>query len=243
MTGTAETQTANAAGVPAWRRDFREGFLAMLPLWAGAIPSGMAYGVAARAVGVGALDAQIMSLTVFTAAGQITAISLVGSGSTLVSTFITVLAVNAQIPLLGMAAARQLQPTLFQRLQLSLLLTDGAFGIAAAREPLRHYVLVGSGLSMYLGWNIGTAIGLTAGGALGDPAGSGLDFVVPLSFLAVLVPLIRDRATVTTVAVAAAVAVAVLQVAPIGVAILAAGVAGSIAGMYVSRSNPEGARS
>ena len=243
MTGTAETQVTNAASVPTWRRDFREGFLAMLPLWAGAIPSGMAFGVAARAVGIGALDAQIMSLTVFTAAGQITAVSLVGSGSTLVATLITVLAVNAQVPLLGMAAARQLQPSLIQRLQLSIFLTDGAFGIAAAREPLRHYVLIGAGLSMYLGWNIGTAIGLTAGEALGDPARSGLDFVVPLSFLAVLVPLIRDRATVTTVAVAAAVAVAVLQIAPIGVAILAAGVAGSIAGVHASRSNPEGADS
>lgn len=212
----------------------------MLPLWTGAIPSGIAYGVAARAVGIGALDAQVMSLTVFTAAGQITAISLIGTDSTLVATIVTVLAVNAQIPLLGMAAARQLRPTLFQRLQLSLLLTDGAFGIAAARQPLRHYVLIGAGVAMYLGWNIGTALGLTAGGGApsgpGDPAASGLDFVVPLSFLAVLVPLIRDRATVVAVASAALVAIAVLQVAPIGVAILAAGVAGCVAGVYLSRT-------
>jgi len=206
----------------------------MLPLWAGAIPSGLAYGIAARAVGIGALDAQLMSLTVFTAAGQITAVSLIGSDSALVATVVTVMAVNAQIPLLGMAAARQLRPSLFQKLQLSLLLTDGAFGIAAARAPLRHYVLIGAGLSMYLGWNIGTALGLSAGGAVGDPAGSGLDFVVPLSFLAVLVPLIRDRAAIATVLAAAFVALIVLQFAPIGVAVLAAGVAGSAAGMAVS---------
>ncbi len=207
----------------------------MLPLWAGAIPSGVAYGVAARAVGIGALDAQLMSLTVFTAAGQITAVSLIGSDSTLVATFITVMAVNAQIPLLGMAAARQLRPTLFQKMQLSLLLTDGAFGIAAAREPLRHYVLIGAGLSMYLGWNIGTALGLTAGNAIGDPARSGLDFVVPLSFLAVLVPLIRDRSTIATTLTAALVAVAIVQIAPIGVAVLSAGITGSVVGMTISR--------
>jgi predicted branched-subunit amino acid permease len=218
-----------------WRSQFHEGFMAMLPLWAGAIPSGIAYGVAARAVGVGALDAQIMSLTVFTAAGQITAISLIGEGGRLITTFVTVMAVNAQIPLLGIAAARHLHPTRFQKLQLSLLLTDGAFGIAAARQPLRHYVLVGAGASMYLGWNIGTALGLTAGGAIGDPTSSGLDFVVPLSFLAVLVPLIRDRSTVMTVLAAAAVAVIVVQFAPIGVAILAAGIAGSAVGIATSR--------
>lgn len=212
----------------------------MLPLWAGAIPSGIAYGVAARAVGIGALDAQVMSLTVFTAAGQLTAVSLVGSDSTFLATFITVMAVNAQIPLLGIAAARQLHPKIFQKLQLSLFLTDGAFGIAAAREPLRHYVLVGAGVSMYLGWNIGTALGLTAGGAVGNPASSGLDFVVPLSFLAVLVPLIRDRSAVATVLTAALVAIAVLQIAPIGFAVLAAGVAGSIAGVTTSRQTSGG---
>ena len=232
---------AGSPSTPDWRNQFCEGFVAMLPLWAGAIPSGIAYGVAARAVGVGALDAQIMSLTVFTAAGQITAVSLLGEESTLVATFITVMAVNAQIPLLGIAAARQLRPTLFQKIQLSLLLTDGAFGIAAAREPLRHYVLVGAGVSMYLGWNIGTAIGLTAGGAVGDPASSGLDFVVPLSFLAVLVPLIRDRSTVVTVVTAAIIAVVVLQFAPIGVAVLSAGIGGSAVGMAMSNRGSSGA--
>ena len=232
---------AGRSATMSWRQQFREGFVAMLPLWAGAIPSGIAYGVAARAVGVGALDAQVMSLTVFTAAGQITAISLLAEESTLVATFITVMAVNAQIPLLGVAAARQLRPTLFQKMQLSLLLTDGAFGIAAAREPLRHYVLVGAGVSMYLGWNIGTALGLTAGGAVGDPASSGLDFVVPLSFLAVLVPLVRDRSAVVTILAAAIIAIVVLQVAPVGVAVLSAGIGGSAAGIAVSSHGPSGA--
>ena len=207
----------------------------MLPRWAGAIPSGIAYGVAARAVGVGALDAQIMSLTVFTAPGQITAVSLLGSDSTLIATFIRVMAVNAQMPLLGIAAARQIRPTRFQKSHFALMLTDAAFGIASARQPLRHYVLVGAGVSMYIGWNAGTALGVTAGGAMGDLAGSGLDFVIALSFLAVLVPLIRDRSTVATVLAAAIVAVAGFQVAPIGIAVLAAGLVGSIVGVMVAR--------
>lgn len=233
--------SAEAADKPSnspWQEDLREGFLAMLPLWAGAIPSGIAYGVAARAVGIGVIDAQILSLTVFSAAGQLTAVSLVDSDSSLIAIFVTVMAVNAQIPLLGIAAARQLRPTFFQKTQLSVLLTDGAFGVAAAREPLRHYVLAGAGISMFLGWNIGTALGLTAGEAIGDPASSGLDFVVPLSFLAVLVPLVRDRPAVATVLTAAVVAIATLQFAPIGVAVLAAGLAGSIAGMTFSNHSP-----
>jgi predicted branched-subunit amino acid permease len=216
------------------RAQFVEGFVAMLPLWSGAIPAGIAYGVAATSAGIGDLEAQLMSLLVFTAAGQLTAVSLIDAGSSLVATLITVTVVNAQLPLLGIVVARQLKPTNLERAQLSLLLTDAAFGIAASREPLRHYVLVGAGLSMYLGWNIGTAIGLTTGKALGDPAEIGLDFVVPLAFLAVLVPLVRNRPAIATVVTAALVALVMLQVAPLGVAILVAGAAGSAVGVALS---------
>lgn len=231
--------TQAATRIDARRSDFVEGFVAMLPLWSGAIPSGIAYGVAATSVGIGAFEAQLMSLIVFTAAGQITAVSLIDAGSSLLTTLITVMVVNAQFPLLGIAAARRLRPSLGQRAQLSLLLTDAAFGIAAAREPLRHYVLVGAGASMYLGWNIGTALGLTVGNAFGDPRAIGLDFVVTLSFLAVLVPLIKARPELATVVVATLVAVAVLQFAPVGVAILAAGAVGSLVGAVLgSRTRP-----
>lgn len=216
------------------RAEFVEGFVAMLPLWSGAIPSGIAYGVAARAVGMGAFDAQLMSLIVFSAAGQITAVSLIDAGSGLAATLVTVLAVNAQLPLLGIAATRQLRPTGVQRLQLSAMLTDGAFGVAATREPFRHYVLIGAGFSMYLGWNIGSAIGLTAGNALGDPTSVGLDFVVTLSFLAVLAPLMRSRAALGTVVIAAAIALLMLQFVPVGLAILAAGGGGAAAGVLLA---------
>jgi 4-azaleucine resistance transporter AzlC len=223
--------------------EFVEGFVAMLPLWSGAIPSGIAYGVAARAVGMSAFDTQLMSLIVFSAAGQITAISLIDAGSTLAATLVTVLAVNAQLPLLGIAAARQLRPSGMKRLQLATMLTDAAFGIAATREPFRHHVLVGAGFSMYLGWNLGTAVGLAAGNAFGDPSRIGLDFVVTLSFLAVLVPLVRSRAAAVAVFVSAAIALLMLQFTPVGVALLAAGAGGAFAGAMAANIDAPDRRS
>jgi len=49
-------------------RAFRRGFLAMAPLWVGAVPVGIAYAVAARAAGLGTGETQLMSAVVFSAA-------------------------------------------------------------------------------------------------------------------------------------------------------------------------------
>ena len=62
----------------------------------------------------------------------------------------------------------------------------------------------------------------------------GLDFVVTLSFLAVLVPLVRTRATLLVVAVAALATALLIGVVPSGIAVLGAGLAGCVAGALAS---------
>jgi hypothetical protein len=59
---------------------FAQGFPAMLPLWTGAIPVGIAYGAAAREAGLSLAETQLMSLTVFSAAAQMSAVALIGAG-------------------------------------------------------------------------------------------------------------------------------------------------------------------
>ena len=46
----------------------------------GAIPSGIAYGVAAHGAGLGPGETQLMSLVVFSAAAQVGAVALLGAG-------------------------------------------------------------------------------------------------------------------------------------------------------------------
>src|SRR5205814_650363 len=79
---------------------FARGFVALLPLWAGAIPSGIAYGVAARSAALGLGETQLMSLVVFSAAAQVGAVSLLGAGAPVAVLIGTALALNAQLPLL-----------------------------------------------------------------------------------------------------------------------------------------------
>src|SRR5919202_3789021 len=201
---------------------FARGFLALLPLWAGAIPAGIAYGVAARTAGLGLGEAQLMSLVVFSAAAQLSAVSLLQAGAPLVVLVATAMALNAQLLLLSLAIGREARPAWAQRLVTAWFLTDGAYGVSAALGPLRLPTLLGAGVSMYLGWNLGTALGSALGQALPDPHGLGIDFVVPLAFLAVLVPLLRTRRALLVALVAAAATLILGRLGPSGLAVLGA---------------------
>ena len=211
---------------------FRRGFVAMLPLWTGAIPSGIAFGVAAHAAGWSPLAAQVMSLTVFAAPAQFVAVER-GTDSSFVLMLATGLALNAHLPLLGLAVAKSCRPKPRQRMLTAWFLTDGAFGIASSLGPLRLPALLGAGVSMYAGWNLGTAIGLVSGSIISG-ATPGLDLVVPLSFAAVLGPMLRGRTEVIVALIAVFVASTVRTFAPAGVAVLAAGAVALLVGQIIT---------
>ena len=230
----AVEQAANrAARQPSGSRTlFLRGFMAMMPMWTGAIPVGLAYGLAARGAGLDAVESQLMSLLVFSAAAQISAVSLLDDGAPTVVLLATTLLLNVQLLLLGLAAGREARPGRLGRLSGAFFLTEGAYAVAAGIGRLTLPSLIGAGASMYVSWNIGTAVGVTVGDAIPDPRGIGIDLVAPLAFLAVLVPLVRTRPAVVTVVVAAGTVLALTQVVPSGVAVLGAGLGGSLAGAW-----------
>lgn len=182
---------------------FRAGFRAMVPLWAGVVPFGAAYAVSARAAGISPLDAQLMSLLVFAGGSQFAAVGLIAAGAgpwTLVS---TTLLINLRHVLYGVVVGASTPLSGARRWLAAHLLTDESFGMHVAHGRGRPAFLIGAGLSLFLVWNLATLAGALLAHALPDPTAIGLDIVFPLAFLALLVPLLRDRATVAVAGVAA----------------------------------------
>ena len=215
--------------------DFWRGYLALLPLWSGAIPAGIAYGVAARSAGLSVLETQTMSLVVFSAAGQLGAVALIAGGASPLTLVGTVMALNLQLVLLGLAVGRQLRLSWPDRLATAWLLTDGAYGVSLGVGPLRLAVLLGAGASMYTSWNVGTLLGAGVGAVLPSPGAFGIDLVAPLSFLAVLVPLVRTRPALLVAAAAGLTAFLLVEIAPGGVTVLGAGLVGCGVGAWATR--------
>jgi predicted branched-subunit amino acid permease len=208
----------------------------MAPLWVGAIPVGIAYGLAARNAGLSAVEAVLMSLTVFSAAAQLSAVSLIDDGAPVVVLVATAVALNLQLLLIGLAVGRQARVSAVLRAVSAYFLTDGAYGVVIAGGRLTISGLLGAGVSMFLAWNIGTAIGVMAGDAIPDPRRLGVDLIAPMMFLVVLVPLLRGRAALVVALVAGVVALLLMRVVPVGAAVLGAGLVGSVTGACLVRS-------
>src|SRR4051812_833206 len=207
-------QEAVVAAGPSWGMLFGRGFLGLLPFWVGAIPIGVAYGIAARGAGFSLFETQLMSVTVFSASAQVSTLSQLAVRAPVAAIVVTALALNAQLLLIGLAVGRQERPSWPLRLLTACFLTDAAYGGALADTRVRLPVLVGAGASMFVAWNLGTAIGALAGAALPDPRKLGVDLVVTLTFLGVLVPLIRSRAALLAALAAGVATLLLLWLAP-----------------------------
>jgi predicted branched-subunit amino acid permease len=83
------------------------------------------------------------------------------------------------------------------KILLAYLLTDEAYAVAISEfervgvTPNGHWFFFGAGLSLWSIWQISSALGVFLGAAI--PEGWGLDFTLALTFLAIVVPALKDR--------------------------------------------------
>jgi predicted branched-subunit amino acid permease len=86
------------------------------------------------------------------------------------------------------------------------MLTDEAYAVSILHYQdkgeltHKHWYLLGSGLALWTGWQISTAVGIFLGAQI--PAAWGLDFALPLTFIALVVPALKDRPGLITASVA-----------------------------------------
>ena len=91
---------------------------------------------------------------------------------------------------------------------LAYLLTDEAYAVTiTSLQPGRrssvnkHWYFFGAGLTLWTTWQVSTAIGIFIGAQI--PQNWPLGFVLPLTFIALVVPALRDKASVVAALTAA----------------------------------------
>jgi 4-azaleucine resistance transporter AzlC len=213
------------------------GALRLAPLLVGVAPFGVIYGVLALSSGLSPAATMAMSSVVFAGSAQFLLARLAGLGAPPLVMVASVALVNLRHALYSASVAPRLGhlPRRWKAI-LAYLLTDEAYAAAIDRlaEPdrHRHWFLLGSGLALWSGWQVSTAAGILLGESL--PRDLPLDFALPLTFIAIVVPMIRSRAAVAAAAVAAA--VALLGAGwPYQLGLLAAALSGIAVGWLASR--------
>jgi branched chain amino acid efflux pump len=137
--------------------------------------------------------------------------------------------------LYGMSLGRVVPMSRRERAVGAYFLTDEAYGVSVTRGARTFPFVLGTELSLFLVWNVMTLAGALVGGAIPDPERLGVDFVFPIAFIAILVPLLRLRIDVTVALVAGVTAWVLAQVARGGLPVLGAGVAGALLGAWLTR--------
>src|SRR5256885_1969186 len=222
------------------RPAFLEGIRDMAPMMLGVIPFGMVCGVGAIAAGASPIAALAMSMIMFSGAAQIVATQLLVAGAPFAVILLSCLVVSLRLLVYSAAMAPYLRPLDHRwRGVLAFVLTDQAFAGTLQRfrdsDDIRANAsyFLGSGALLWITWQLATVAGILAGRII--PPSWQLEFVVPLCFIAVLVPLLRDRVSWLVFGVSA-VAVIVLDATPLRLSIICAGLLGIAAGVLGDRA-------
>ena len=213
------------------------------PLQLGVVPFGMLYGIGAVQAGMPVWLAQLASAVVFAGAAQLVIVQMLAVGAGALPIGLTSGLLNLRHMLYSMSIAEHVRhlPRRW-RLLLAYLLTDEAYAVAILRyqvtpppddrPDLRHWYFLGCGFTLWLTWQVSTAAGLLFGASV--PAGWDIDFAVPLTFIALLAMLMKERAGQAAALVAALAALAFAAL-PYKLGLVVAIVLGLVAGVWASR--------
>ena len=223
------------------RAEFLYGVKAELPLMIGVIPFGMIYGILAIAAGLPPSVAQAMSFIIFAGSSQFVSAQLFGLGVPAIVNIFTIGVINLRHALYSASVASYLQklPTRW-KLILAYLLTDEAYAVTILHyqqdsdDRYKHWFFLGSGLTLWTTWQLSTAAGIFLGANV--PASWSLDFTLALIFIALVVPSLKDKASLGA-ALSAGAAAVILFNFPLKTGLLVASLIGIVVGIMSERQS------
>ena len=223
------------------RSEFLNGIKGILPILLGVLPFGLIYGVSARSARLPVITAQAMSFIVFAGSAQFVTVQLISAGVPVLIIILTACLLNLRHALYSASVAPYVKRLpLRWKMLLAYVLTDEAYAVTiihyrqddedASIMALKHWYFLGTGLTLWSVWQISTAIGILLGANV--PANWSLDFTLPLTFIAIVVPALKTRAEWIAAGTAGVLAVLVAGL-PLNLGLLVATLTGMAGGLIL----------
>jgi 4-azaleucine resistance transporter AzlC len=185
-----------------------QGVRGALPILIGVAPFGLSYGVLAIDAGIPPGPAQSMSVIVFAGSAQFITAQLFATGTPATVIILTVAVVNLRHALYSVSVAPHFRPlSRLWKWGLAYLLTDETYAVSithlqqeeqtsagpSQQSGHRQWFFLGAGLAMWGTWQVSTAAGIFIGAQV--PESWSLDFALAVTFIALIVPNLQDRAS------------------------------------------------
>lgn len=230
------------------KQAFWSGARDALPFTIVAIPFAVLFGVVGTEAGLNLAQVMGFSIVIVAGASQFAALQLMSENAPALVVIASALAVNLRMAMYSAALAPHLGPaSLRARALVAYVNVDQTYALSVQRYEEAPPLSTSAKVAFFLGtalpivplWYLGTLVGIVAGAAI--PASWGLDFVVPLTFLAIIAPALRTLAHLGA-AFTAVVAALLLASLPWNLGLLIAGIAGMAVGAEIERRmTPKGA--
>lgn len=224
-------------------REFWNGVRAEFPLLIGVFPFGMIYGALALDAGLSALASQMMSSIVFAGSSQFITAQLVKDAAPGFVVVVTIAVVNLRHMLYSASLAPYLKHLSLQwKVLLSYLLTDEAYAPsilkyeAEGTKPFSHWFLLGAGFSLWSTWQVSTALGVFLGAEIPDDLP--LDFALPITFIAMVVPVLKKTPMVAAALSAGLTALLAIHL-PFKLGLILAAFVGIVVGTLLDNLKPQ----
>ncbi len=204
-------------------------------------PFAVLFGVVATEAGLDLLATMSFSVLVIAGAAQLTALQLLVDQAPTVIVLVSALAVNLRMAMYSASLAPYLGPApLWQRAVAAYFIVDQSYGLSVYRFEQNPHWGIGQKMAYFFGsvapvcpfWYVFTLIGALLGSSI--PDSFALDFAVPITFLALITPMLRTRAHVAAALVSIAGAL-VLAFLPYNLGLLVAGILGMVTGAEMER--------
>jgi 4-azaleucine resistance transporter AzlC len=219
------------------RGEFWRGVRDEAPILLGVAPFGLIFGALAIDTLIAVPIAQAMSAIVFAGASQFITAQMIGAGASGLVIVLVVFVVNLRHALYSASVAPHVHSlNTGWKILLAYLLTDEAYAVTITHynqesDPShKHWYFLGAGLTLWITWQVSTAIGIFIGAQI--PQNWPLDFVLPLTFIALVVPALKDKASVIAAVTAALVGLLTFGF-PYKTGLLAAAFVGILVGLLV----------
>jgi 4-azaleucine resistance transporter AzlC len=220
-------------------KSFWAGVRAEAPLLIGVFPFGLLYGTLALGAGLAPAPAQMMSSIVFAGSAQFVAAQLIREAAPGLVIVLTIAVVNLRHMLYSATIAPHLRhlPARWKTV-LAYLLTDEAFAVGIVQyekdgvRPDGHWFLFGAGLALWTTWQVSSGLGIFLGTTV--PAAWPIDFALPITFIAMLMPILKDRPAAAAALAAGTVAL-LANGLPFKLGLILAAAAGVAAGLLGER--------
>ena len=208
------------------RETFREGVRAGAAYSIAGFLLAISFGVVAQPL-MGSVAPIVMSATVFAGSAQFAATAVLAAGGGPVAAIAAGILLNLRYVPMGIALAPSLAGDRWRRAAVGQAMVD--FSWAAASRGGGRFdptFMLGVTAPAYPAWVGGTAIGVFAGGAIGDPGALGLDAIFPAFFLCLLVEgELRPGLPAVVAGLGSLIALCLIPFTPAGVPVIAASAA------------------